>query len=217
MLELFGHPFSSYCWKALIALYENDTPFVFRMVDAEHPENATRLQAVSPQGKFPVLVEDERAIFEASVIIEYLQVHHPGPVQLIPREPEAGIDVRMLDRLFDNYVMTPMQAIVGNSLREEKDRSARNVADAQDMLRRSYAWLEKRLEGRAFASGDFSLADCAAAPSLFYADWVCPISQEHSLLRAYRARLLERPSISRCVEEARPYRHFFPLGAPDRD
>ena len=138
MLELFGHPFSSYCWKALIALYENDTPFVFRMVDAEHPENATRLQAVSPQGKFPVLVEDERAIFEASVIIEYLQVHHPGPVQLIPREPEAGIDVRMLDRLFDNYVMTPMQAIVGNSLREEKDRSARNVADAQDMLRRSY-------------------------------------------------------------------------------
>lgn len=138
MLELFGHPFSSYCWKALIALYENDTPFVFRMVDAEHPENATRLQAVSPQGKFPVLVEDGRAIFETSVIIEYLQVHHPGPVQLIPREPEAGIDVRMLDRLFDNYVMTPMQAIVGNSLREEKDRSARNVADAQDMLRRSY-------------------------------------------------------------------------------
>ena len=217
MLELFGHPFSSYCWKALIALYENDTPFVFRMADAEHPENATRLQAISPQGKFPVLVEDGRAIFETSVIIEYLQLHHPGPVQLIPQEPEAAIDVRMLDRFFDNYVMTPVQAIVGNSIREEKDRSARNVADAQGILRRSYAWLERRLEGRAFVSGDFSLADCAAAPSLFYADWIFPIGQEYSLLRAYRARLLERPSISRCVEEARPYRHFFPLGAPDRD
>lgn len=218
MLELYAHPFSSYCWKALIALYENDTPFTFRMVDPDHPENLERLRVFSPHGKFPVLVEQGRAVFETSVIIEYLQAFHPGPVQLIPSERHAAIEVRMLDRFFDNYVMTPMQAIVSDSLREAEARHPRGVAEAEATLRRSYEWLEHRLEGREFACGDsFTLADCAAAPSLFYADWISEISEACPSLRSYRARLLARPSVKRCIDEARPYRSFFPLGAPERD
>jgi glutathione S-transferase len=218
MLELFAHPFSSYCWKALIALYENDTPFTFRMVDEEHPDNGQRLQAVSPQGKFPVLVDDGRPFFEASIIVEYLQLRHPGRVQFIPSDPEAALSVRLLDRFFDNYVMTPMQKIVFDAIRPVEARDPAGVADARAMLQRSYAWLEQQLVGKTYACGeDFSLADCAAAPSLFYADWVCEIPGEAPTVRAYRTRLLDRPSVKRCVDDARPYRNFFPLGAPNRD
>lgn len=218
MLELFGHPFSSYCWKALIAFYENETPFSFQLLDADHPENNERFQSLSPHGKFPLLVDDRRVVFEASIIIEYLQAHHPGSSRLIPHDPDAALNVRMLDRFFDNYVMGPMQTIVYDHIREEKDRDATAVANARTMLARSYAWLEGRLAGRRFVCGEaFTLADCAAAPSLFYADWVSEIPPDYPLLRTYRRRLLERPSVKRCVDEARPYRSFFPLGAPDRD
>jgi glutathione S-transferase len=218
MLELFGHPFSSYTWKALIALYENETPFAYKMIDPDHPDNLERLRSISPQGKFPVLADKNEAIFEASIIIEYLQEAYPGPAKLIPSEPRAALEVRMLDRFFDNYVMTPMQRIVSDFIRQPEDRDSRTVAESKDMLRRSYAWLEKRLEGRTFICGDaFTLADCAAAPSLFYADWVCDIGAEHERVRAYRARLLARPPVKRCVEDARPYRSYFPPGAPDRD
>lgn len=218
MLELFAHPFSSYCWKALIALYENETPFTFRMVDGDHPDNAERLRAVSPQGKFPVLADDGRAIFETSIIIEYLQLHYPGPVRFIPSDPDAALDVRLLDRFFDNYVMTPLQKIVFDAIRPADARDPAGVTDAKAMLQRSYAWLEQQLDGKAFACGDaFSLADCAAAPSLFYADWVCEIPAAAPAVRAYRSRLLDRPSVKRCVDDARPYRGFFPLGAPQRD
>jgi glutathione S-transferase len=124
----------------------------------------------------------------------------------------------MLDRIFDNYVMTPMQKIVTDALRPAGDRDAYGVAEARALLEKAYGWLDARLEGREWATGGrFSLADCAAAPSLFYADWAHPIGADRSRLRAYRGRLLERPSFARAVNEARPYRQYFPLGAPDRD
>lgn len=218
MLELFAHPFSSYCWKALIALYENATPFTFRMVDEEHPENGQRLQAMSPQGKFPVLVDGNKAVFETTIIIEYLQLYHPGPVQFVPSDPVAALEVRLLDRFFDNYVMTPMQKIVFDSMRPVDARDPAGVADARAMLLRSYAWLEQRLKSNSFVCGEtFGLADCAAAPSLFYADWVCEIPAERPAVRALRTRLLDRPSVKRCVDDARPYRRLFPPGAPGRD
>ncbi len=218
MLELFGHPFSSYTWKALIALYENDTPFTFRMLGPDHPDNAQRIQSLSPQGKFPVLMDGDRSVCESSIIIEYLQYHHPGPVRLLPGEQDRALDVRMLDRFFDNYVMTPTQHIVGDFMREPADRDALTVASAHTALQRSYHWLEQHLQHDGYASGDtFTLADCAAAPSLFYADWVDEIGEEYPNVRSYRTRVLARPSVKRCVDDARPYRSLFPPGAPDRD
>lgn len=215
MLKLYVHPFSSYSQKVLIALYENDTPFEYR--NLEEPSANDELAALWPLKRFPVLVDRERTIFEATTIIEHLQIHHPGRVRPIP-DGDAGVEVRMLDRVFDNYVMTPMQKIVGNQLRVESDRDAYGVIEARRLLDDTYAWLDERLAGRDWASGDdFTLADCAAAPSLFYADWAHEIPRAFANLRAYRARLLARPAIARAVDEARPYRTYFPLGAPNRD
>lgn len=214
-MQLFAHPFSSYCQKVLIALYENATPFTYRSL--EDPAANGELASLWPLKRFPVLVDQGRTIFEATTIIEHLQLNHPGRVRWIP-DGDAGIEVRMLDRVFDNYVMTPMQKVVADRLRPEPDRDPYGVAEARGLLDRIYPWLEARLGGRTWAAGDgFTLADCAAAPSLFYADWVHEIPSTHAGLRAYRARLLARPSVARAVDEARPYRHYFPLGAPDRD
>lgn len=216
-LELFSHPFSSYCQKALIALYEKELPFTYRMLGPDEPDNGARFAAVSPVGKFPVLMDGERAVAEASIIIEYLDLHHPGP-RMIPEDADAALDVRMLDRVFDNYVMTPVQRIVADFMRPEADRDERTVTDAKALLDRSYAWIDRRLGGREWAADDaFTLADCAAAPSLFYADWVHPIPDACANLKDYRARLLARPSFARAVDEARPFRGLFPPGAPDRD
>jgi glutathione S-transferase len=218
-LQLFAHPFSSYCQKALVALYENGTPFEFRVVDPKHPENSDELARRWPMRKFPVLVDAGRTVFEASVIIEHLHLHHPGPVRLLPEDPRAALEVRLLDRFFDNYVSTPQQKVVFDRLRPEAMRDPHGVADAIAMLETAYAWLEGRLDdGRTWAAGeDFTLADCGAAPFLFYADWTHPIAEAYAGVRAYRQRLLARPSFARCVDEARPFRKFFPLGAPDRD
>ena len=217
-LQLFGHPFSSYTWKALIALHENDTRFDFRMLGPEHPDNAAELARRWPLAKFPLLVDGEVAIFEATTVIEYLEALHAGPVRLIPRDPEAAVMVRQLDRVFDNHVMNVMQVIVSDALRPEGHRDPYGVDHARGDLDRIYAWLDGELAEREWAFGrNFTLADCAAAPALFYADWTHPIADEHATLRAYRARLLARPSVARCVEGARPYRGYFPLGAPDRD
>lgn len=213
-LELFAHPFSSYCWKVLIPLYENATPFTYRSLEV--PENAAELARHWPIGKFPLLVDDGVAVFESSIIIEHLQRHHPGPVPLIP-EGDAALEVRMLDRIFDNHVMGQMQRVVNDALRPPERRDPAEVEQAKAMLDRAYGWLEVWLDGREWAAGAFSLADCAAAPALFYADWVHPIAEAHPRLRAYRARLLARPAVARAVDEARPFRHYFPLGAPDRD
>jgi glutathione S-transferase len=216
-LQLFGHPFSSYTWKALIALAENATPFEFRMIDGEHPENVAELRRHSPLGKFPMLLDGGRGVIETSAIIEYLGVFHHGPVRLIPDDAAAAVEVRMIDRIFDNYVMTPVQAMVGDALRPEEHRDAYGVAQAREGLDTIYAWLDRRMMGREWATADFSLADCAAAPALFYADWAHPLGDRFPALAAYRARLLARPSVAKAVDDARPYRAFFPLGAPDRD
>jgi len=214
-MNLFAHPFSSYCQKALIALYENATPFEYRSL--EDPAASAELATLWPLKRFPVLVDAGRTILESTTIIEHLQAHHPGPVRLIP-DGDAGIEVRMLDRVFDNYVMTPMQRIVADRLRPEPARDPHGVSEARGVLDRIYAWLDERLAGRTWIAGDtFTLAECAAAPSLFYADWAHPVPPTHADLRAYRARLLARPSVARAVDEARPFRSYFPLGAPDRD
>lgn len=218
MLELFGHPFSSYTWKALIALYENDTTFTFRMLDPDHLENAQRIQTLSPLGKFPVLIDADRALCEATIIIEYLQRSHPGPVSLIPTDHDQALEVRMHDRFFDNYVMTPVQQIVADCMREPAARDTLTVNSARANLQKSYNWLNRHLPRGSYACGDaFTLADCAAAPALFYADWVAEIDDEHTALREYRSKLLTRTSVQRCVEAARPYRSLFPPGAPERD
>lgn len=214
MLTLYGHPFSSYTWKALIPFYDTDTPFEFRDISGDkYPENEAAFLAAWPVGKFPLLVDDGVPIMESSIIVE-----HVAPA-MIPDDPDQAREVRMLDRIFDNHVMGPMQAIVAEHLPFITPTPDENrLARAKAALDKVYPWLDERLEGRTWAAGDeFTLADCAGAPALFYADWVHPIPEEYSNLRAYRARVLARPSVTRVVDEARPYRHFFPLGAPDRD
>ena len=176
------------------------------------------LTALWPMKRFPVLVDEGRTVVEATSIIEYLGLHHRGPVQLVPTDPDAALKVRMLDRFFDNYVSTPQQKIVFDRLRAEANRDPHGVADSRSMLDTAYAWLDKAMSGREWAAGDdFSLADCGAAPFLFYADWTHPIDAAHANVIAYRQRLLGRPSFARAVDEARPFRSYFPLGAPDRD
>lgn len=217
-MKLYAHPFSSYCQKALIALYENDTPFEWGLLSPENELALAEHAALWPLRRMPVLVDAGRTVIESSLIVEYLDLHYPGPVRLLPQDPRDALEVRSLDRCFDNYVMTPMQKIVLDQIRPTEHRDPYGVAEARRLLDTSYAWLEGRLAGRTWAAGDaFGLADCAAAPSLFYADWVHPIGAEHRVLRAYRQRLLARPSFARAVDEARPFRKFFPPGAPDRD
>jgi glutathione S-transferase len=213
-LELFGHRFSSYTWKALIALYEAGTPFTFRNIAGdEYPENEAAFLAHWPLGKFPLLVDGGVPIMESSIIIE-----HVAPA-LIPDEGEEAREARMLDRIFDNHVMTPVQAIVAEHLPFiTKTPDEARIARARASLDKIYPWLDQRLYGRPWAAGDdFTLADCSGAPALFYADWVHPIADEFASLKGYRSRVLARPSVTRVVDEARPYRHLFPLGAPDRD
>ena len=217
-LALYGHPFSSYTQKALIALYENGTPFEFRCIGPDTPQHTAEWMRRWPLRKFPLLVDGERQVVETSIIIEYLQLTYPGPVRLIPADPMIALDVRFLDRFFDLHVMDAMQIAVDSALGKFPVTREKGLCIARERLERAYSWLEGQLIGRTWAAGaDFTLADCAAAPFLFYADWVHQISDAYPLLRTYRARLLARPSFARAVDEARPYRPLFPLGAPDRD
>ncbi len=217
-LVVHGHPFSSYTQKLLVALYENDIPFDFRSLGPDTPQHVNEWLAHWSLAKFPMLTDGARRLVETSIIIEYLQLAHPGPVRLIPPDPMAALDVRFLDRFFDLHVMAPMQAAVAGALTGDALKREEALAQSAQLLERAYGWLETQLDGRTWAAGeDFTLADCAAAPSLFYADWVHPIPDACPRLAAYRARLLARPSFARAVEEARPYRHLFPLGAPGRD
>ena len=216
--QLFAHPFSSYCQKVLVALYENDTPFEWRLLSQDTPEVEAEWAALWPMKRMPLLKDGGETVVEATIIIEYLMLSHPGPVRLIPSDPKSALKTRFMDRFFDNYVMTPMQEIVFNQIRPEDDRDPYGVRQARTMLDMAYGFLDDAMAKTEWAAGDrFSLADCAACPSLFYADWVQPIPETFANVRAYRARLLSRPSFARAVDEARPYRHFFPLGAPDRD
>ncbi|HMF29274.1 MAG TPA: glutathione S-transferase family protein [Candidatus Cybelea sp.] len=215
---LFAHPFASYCQKVLIAVYENATPFTFRMLNRSDPSTFAEFETLWPLKRFPLLLDDGRPIAEATIIIEHLALHYPGPVRLVPDDPAEALNVRFLDRFFDNYIHTPLQRIVSDSLRDPGARDRQGVTEARAMLETAYGWLDQRMPGREWATGDrFSLADCAAAPALFYADWTHQISDAFPNVRAYRSRLNARPSFARAIDEARPYRSFFPLGAPNRD
>lgn len=215
-LTLYAHPFSSYCQKVLTALWENNIPFAYRHL--EEPGAGEECKALWPLNRFPVLVDDGRTVIESTIIIEHLDIRHRGPTRFLPDDPDAALEVRFMDRFFDNYVMTPMQQPVFAAIRDDGARREAAMAEARTALDTAYAWLETRLSGRTWAAGEaFTMADCAAAPSLFYADWVHPIGEAFPTVRAYRARLLARPSFARAVEEGRPYRSYFPLGAPDRD
>lgn len=218
-LKLYAHPFSSYSQKALIALYENGTPFEWRLLSDEHPDVLQEFAAMWPIQRFPVLVDGDRTVTEATTIIEYLSLYYPGSVALIPAKASAALEVRNMDRFFDNYIATPQQKVVLDRIRPEGTGDDYGVSAARRMLETAYGWLNKVMANREWATGDrFTLADCGAAPFLFYADWTHRIDAAlfpHVI--AYRKRLLARPSVARAVDEARPYRSFFPLGAPDRD
>lgn len=215
---VYGHLFSSYTWKALIALYENGTPFEFRAVSPDAPDHVADWLQRWPLRKFPLLVDGERQVVETSIIIEYLQLARPGPVRLIPDDAMAALDVRFMDRFFDLHVMDAAQHAVNGAISGDDVKRRDGMALSIEKLDRAYAWLETRLSSAGWACGDgFTLADCAAAPALFYADWVHRIPGDCPKLSAYRGRLLTRPSVARAVDGARPFRHLFPLGAPDRD
>ena len=214
-LLLYVHPFSSYCWKVLIPLYADGTPFEYRNI--EDGDNMAQLAERWPLKQFPLLVDEGETVAETSCIIEHLQARHPGPNRWIP-DGESGRRTRFLDRFFDFYVMNTATVAVSNAIRPAESKDSHGVDHAMAKLAIAYDWLEANLGNGPWAIGEpFTLADCAAAPALFYADWVQEIGPDRPRLQAYRARLLAHPAVSRCVEEARPYRGYFPLGAPDRD
>ncbi|MEP7349886.1 MAG: glutathione S-transferase family protein [Sphingorhabdus sp.] len=217
-LQYFGHPFSSYTWKGEIALIEKGADYEFRTIDQDHAENNARLKEIWPLFKFPALVDGDRTFFESSIIIEYLDHKFSQAPRLIPDDFDSALEVRKFDRVFDNHVMNKMTEAVADKLRPEEQQNPAILKGVKVALENVYGWLDMQLDGREWATHyGFSLADCAAAPSLFYADWVHQISDKYPNLKAYRARLLTRPSVKQCVDAARPYRPFFPLGAPDRD
>jgi len=225
MLALHGHPFSSYTWKALIALYANGTPFEFREIDTSVPKFESFTGKAHPSGQFPVLVDGEAIVVETSSIVEHLAVHHPGPAPLIPADPAEAVVARMLDRVFDHYVMGNVQRMMAAYFVNRDDPGAGGLRDepfepeiaaGKAMLRRAYAWLERWLAANVLPA-HVSLVTCAAAPSLFYADWMDPIPSDCPHLIALRAELRALPEVARCVDDARPYRPYFPPGAPDRD
>lgn len=213
-LKLYEHPLSSYVQKAKTAFYEKGVPFESMMLDGSEPV-AGEFAALWPMGRFPAVSDEGRLVFEATGIIEYLDARFPDTPRLIPADPMAAQEVRMWDRFFDNYINYPQQRIVYLAIGREPD-------DGQDGARwkaefdKAYAFLDRRMEGREWAAGgQFSLADCAAAPALLYADWTYAIPRRFENVWAYRDRLLARPSYARALDEARPFRHYFPLGAPE--
>lgn len=213
-LSVYLHPFSSYCQKAETAFYEKGVEFDVKMLDGSDPV-ASEFAALWPIGRFPVATDGDRLIFEATGIIEHLEVLYPSQPRLIPEDPAAAADVRMWDRFFDNYINFNQQRIVYAALGREPDDGSHG-ATWKAALDAAYAVLDHRMAVREWAAGDaFSLADCAAAPALLYADWSHSIADKFTHVRAYRARLLARPSYARALDQARPYRHLFPLGAPE--
>jgi len=210
-LTLHFHPLSSYCQKVLIALYERGLPFEGQLLDLGDASSRAAFLDLWPTGKMPLLLDGGRAVAESSIIIEYLE-RHPGGPSLLPAGLDSGLEARLWDRLFDLYVMTPMQAIVGDRLRPAPERDPLALPQALTTLRMAYHLIERRMAGRQWAAGeDFSMADCAAAPSLFYAATVCPFPGEHRQLAAYFERLLARPSVARTLQEARPFFRFYPV------
>jgi len=220
-LTLYLHPLASFCHKVLIALYENDVPFEPVIVDFSDARSAAAIVERWPAAKVPVLHDTagNRTIPETSIIIEYLQEHYPGQRPLLPVDAESRLDARLWDRFFDLYVSVPMQKIVTDRLRPENERDRLGVAEAHKTLDVSYRMLETQLAGKTWAiRTDFSIADCAAAPGLFFASIVHPFENRHRNLKGYFERLLERASFRRALDEARPYFAMFPYrdAMPDR-
>ena len=213
-LTLYYHPLASFCHKVLIALYETGTPFEGRIVDLADAEASAGFFDLWPVGKIPVLHDEARGrtVPETSIIIEYLDRHCPGPHALLPEEPAERLDARLWDRFFDLYVQVPMQKIVTDRLRPDGGHDPVGVADAMQQLQTAYRMIEKRMAGRTWAAGaTFGIADCAAAPALFYAGIVVPFADAHPHTGAYFERLIERPSVKRVLAEARPYFQLFPF------
>jgi glutathione S-transferase len=211
-LKLYLHPLSSFCQKVLIALYENGTDFEPVVVDLGNPDQRAMLLKLWPIGKFPVLRDEarERTVPESSIIIEYLDAHYPGRVRMIPRDTDLARQVRAQDRFMDLYLQLPMQKIVGDRLRPADKKDPYGVEEARARLKTAYGVIENSMAGKIWSAGDtFTMADCAAAPALFYADKVQPFG-EHEAMKRYHARLMERPSVQRVIEEAKPYFHLFP-------
>jgi glutathione S-transferase len=211
-LALHYHPLSSYCWKVLIGIGILGVDLDKRVLNLGDAAERDAYRALWPIGKMPLLVEHERAIPETSIILEYLQRHHARlGARLIPEEPDAALDVRLWDRFFDAYVMTPMQAFTADLLKPEGERDARSVERAREALTTSYGIVDRHLDGRTWLAGDaFSMADCAAAPALFYAVTYVALPPDHARLSAYFERLIGHPSVAAVIEQARPWFQFYP-------
>jgi glutathione S-transferase len=212
-LKLYFHPLSSFCQKVLIALYENETPFVPHIVDLFDPVAAAEFKRIWPIGKFPVLRDDarERTIPESSIIIEYLDQYHPGATRFLPGDPDLARQTRMRDRFFDLYLQLPMQKIVIDRLRPTGKKDAFGVEQARTQLQTALGMVERDMAANTWAMGDtFGMADCAAAPALYYANLVTPFRNTHKNAAAYLDRLMHRPSFARAVKEAEPHIALFP-------
>ncbi|WP_407166857.1 glutathione S-transferase family protein [Bradyrhizobium sp. ORS 111] len=212
-LTLHYHPLSSFCWKALIALYENGVPFTPNLLNLGDPEQRAALLRISPIGRFPVLSDEARGetVPESTIIIEYLDRHYPAATRLIPQDPDLALNTRLRDRVLDLYVHLPMQKVVGDRLRPADKKDPHGVAEARAQIRASYAMLNDQLAHGGWMMGDgFTLADCSAAPTLFYGNKVEPFADGHRHLAAYLERLTARPSFARVLREAEPYFGMFP-------
>jgi glutathione S-transferase len=212
-LELHYHPFASFCQKALVALYENGTPFEPHLVDLGDPSANARFKSLWPIGKMPVLrdLARNRVVPEATIVIEYLATYYPGPTPLIAADVELAWQIRLSDRFYDLYVNEPMGKVVTDRLRPDGKHDTHGVELAKAALRTAYGMIEREIAGHRWAVGDaFSMADCAAAPALYYADRVVPLGDAYPGVRSYFGRLLERPSFARVLDEARPYAALFP-------
>jgi glutathione S-transferase len=213
-LKLYSHPLASFCHKALIALYENDVPFEPVIVDLSDETSSAAFRAVWRMAKMPVLRDDRRqhTVAEATIIIAYLDATYPGPTRFLPTDPDQAWQTRMWDRFYDHYVQEPMQKIVTDRLRPEGQNDGYGVERAKGQLREAYALIEQQMEAKTWMMGDaFTLADCAAAPALFYANTVVPFGEAEGRLTAYLGRLMARPSFARVLQEAQPYFNLFPM------
>ena len=214
-LKLYAHPLSSFCWKALIALYENDTPFTPQPVNLGDPTERAALLKLWPIGKFPVLRDDasDRTVPESSIIIEYLDQNYPGPTRFIPDDPKLALQTRLRDRYYDLYLHLSVQKIVDDRLRPQDRKDPHGVEQAKARLRTCYAMVDKEMATRTWAGESFGMADCAASPALFYADRLLPLGDDHRHAARYLERLKARPSFARVIREAEPYFGMFPAEA----
>lgn len=207
-LKLYFHPLSSFCQKALVALYENDTPFEPHIVDLADAKSSAAFKAIWPIGRFPVLRDEANdcTVPESSIIIEYLAQHYPGKTQLVPADAELARQMRLQDRFYDLYVNVPMQKVVTDKLRPSGKNDPYGVEAARTLLHTACSMIEQDMATKTWATGDaFTMADCAAAPALFYANMLTPLGDAYPNAAAYLRRLMDRPSFARAIKEARPY------------